>query len=80
MRWVHAGGMPDIDGLCAWRRIAEQVVDRGGVQLLLSLPHSQHTRGFMSMALFCLSSIPQVMERLVGFRAIFIWTPCTRCL
>ena len=46
-------------------RFAEQLVEGGGVPLLLSLPHSQHTRGFVSMALFCLASIPQALERMV---------------
>ena len=46
-------------------------MDRGGVQLLMSLPHSQHTRGFVSMALFCLASIPQALERLVrGLKSV----------
>lgn len=45
-------------------------MDRGGVQLLLSLPHSQHTRGFVSMALFCLASIPQVLEQMVGLALV----------
>ena len=47
-------------------RFAEQLVDRGGVQLLMTLPHSPHTRGFVSMALFCLASIPQALERMVN--------------
>ncbi|KAK9813653.1 hypothetical protein WJX73_001935 [Symbiochloris irregularis] len=55
--------------LLAHRRVAEQLVDKGAVQLLLSLPHSQHTRGYVSMALFCLASVPQVLEQMASLPA-----------
>ena len=47
-------------------RFADALVEAGGVQLLLGLPHNQHTHTGLSLAFFGLSSIPSAFDQLVS--------------
>ncbi|KAK9811850.1 hypothetical protein WJX72_011159 [[Myrmecia] bisecta] len=65
-RTSHAGIVDALRLLCslvAHRRFAELFVDAGGIQLLLALPQTPHTRGGLSLALFGFASLPLAFER-----------------
>eukprot|EP00803_Ostreobium_quekettii_P004630 evm.model.scf_672.6 EVM.evm.TU.scf_672.6 scf_672:23684-28573(+) len=51
------------NALLAHRKFAELLINEGGVQLLLSVPRSQHTQGALAMCLFGLASTPLAFER-----------------
>eukprot|EP00798_Chlamydomonas_sp_ICE-L_P001587 gene1587-32974_t len=64
-----------LDMLCALlahRRFAEFFVEQGGIPLLLGLPRSQHVYTNQSMALYGLSSLPVVFERVCALGPVIV--------
>ena len=70
---------PDTDMCECMYRLAESMVDQGGIELLLALPRNHFTHSGLALVFFGLGGMPTALDRLAalpnGVPAQVIWSP-----